>query len=44
MPTHAKRGDDEPDEDLQEKGATFKVEGPDGEIEIILPPLKPKDR
>jgi hypothetical protein len=41
MPRSTKNaGDDEPVEDLQEKGARFKVEGDDGEqIEIILPPL-----
>jgi hypothetical protein len=45
MPTQAKpSGDDEPTEDLETKGATFKIDGPDGdELQIILPPLKPKD-
>jgi hypothetical protein len=45
MPLQAKPGEgDEPVEDLETKGATFKIDGPDGdELQIILPPLKPKD-
>ena len=31
-------GDEDPEEDLQEKGARFKLDG-DDEIEIVLPPL-----
>ena len=32
-------GDEDPEEDLQEKGARFTLDGDDGEIEIVLPPL-----
>lgn len=43
MPTLGKPSeDDEPAEDMQESGARFKIDGPDGDLEIILPPLKPK--
>jgi hypothetical protein len=32
-------GDEDPEQDLQESGATFTIEGDDGEIEIVLPPM-----
>jgi hypothetical protein len=32
-------GEEDPEQDLQESGATFKLDGVDGEIEIVLPPL-----
>lgn len=37
-------GDEDPEEDLQEKGATFTIEGGDGDIQIVLPPIDRKDR
>lgn len=40
----AGEGDEEPEQDLQEHGATFVIDdGADGELAIFLPPLDRKD-
>ena len=38
MPISRNTGEDEPTEDLQASGSTFKLDGVDG-LEVVLPPL-----
>jgi len=38
MPISRNTGDDDPVEDLEASGSTFKLDGVDG-LEVVLPPL-----